>query len=245
MHSAVSWPPDGPPDSPVVTPQPRTRLRRPGVLSKAAGQRACSCRPGPPGGSSASGRPGPGRPRCGPDGAPAGHPDPADPPRPAQRGRLPGPTASGQEAWFRVCDVAAVFPGGHPPASDAPRGMGGSSATALSRRPSHPLSAPLPREAGRGSPGPAPGHLPASRPSPGTQLCSVTVCSRRTGQCWARGHRVHSALLGASCVPHAGPREELGCPPLRATSAPEALRGAARTPVLPTPGVAHGSRLPG
>ena len=79
------------------------------------------------------------------------------------------------------------------------------------------------------APSRAPGHPPASRPSPGTQLCSVTVCSRRTGQCWVRGHRIHSALLSASCVPHSGPREEPGCPPLRATSAPEALRGAART----------------
>lgn len=79
------------------------------------------------------------------------------------------------------------------------------------------------------APSRAPGHPPASRPSLGTQLCSVTVCSRRTGQCWVRSHRVHSTLLSASCLPHAGPREEPGCPPLRATSAPEVLRGAART----------------
>lgn len=53
-HSAVSWPHTGLQDRPVVTPLPRMRLRPAGVLSEAAGQRACSCWPGPPGGSSTS-----------------------------------------------------------------------------------------------------------------------------------------------------------------------------------------------
>jgi len=127
------------------------------------------------------GRPGLGHPCCGPHGAPAGHPNPADLPRPAQRDGPPGPAASRQEAWVWVCGVAAVFPGGHSPASDAPgswvalrpqfeaRGQAtlslhpcpvtqDAAAQALPRAP--PPSTPW-------APSRAPGHPPTSRPSPG------------------------------------------------------------------------------